>query len=162
MAQARKATLVVIEFGASWPRWLHPSQSGDMAVVAQHYPGAPSSLVTQVASRVTRLESMGWQLSQMVFVSNGQTDRDASASRSVLVRGLLARLRDISDGAFVMTCCENASGRAARELIALGRALDSVAVRTGVRLSVHAADGALQLAVGSQAQLSQEALARAS
>ena len=50
----RNATLVVIEYGASWPRWLDPSHSGDMAVVAQHYEGEPSSLITQVASRVTR------------------------------------------------------------------------------------------------------------
>ena len=35
---ARPATLVVIEFGASWPRWLNPSgDRGDLAVVAQQY-----------------------------------------------------------------------------------------------------------------------------
>jgi len=66
--KSRKATLVVIEFGASWPRWLDPTHSGDMAVVAQHYEGEPSSLITQVASRVTRLEAKGWQLKAIVLV----------------------------------------------------------------------------------------------
>jgi len=81
--KSRKATLVVIEFGASWPRWLDPSHSGDMAVVAQHYEGAPSSLITQVASRVTRLEAKGWQLNAIVFVSNGRCEGDAAViSRS--------------------------------------------------------------------------------
>jgi hypothetical protein len=35
----RPATLVVIEFGASWPRWMNPAHTGDLAVVAQHYEG---------------------------------------------------------------------------------------------------------------------------
>jgi len=145
MDQVHNATLVVIEYGGSWPRWLHPSQSGDMAVVAQHYPGAPSSLVTQVASRVTRLENMGWHLRQMVVVSNGKTDKDLSAARSVLARGLIAHLRDIRRGELILTCVEPASTRAPRELIALASALESTALGTGVSLSVRGWDGSVLL-----------------
>ena len=79
--------LVVIEFGASWPGWFDPNEHGDMAVVAQHYQGHPGSLVTQVGSRVARLESRGWRLEAMVLVSNGRTEPDDSAARAVLARG---------------------------------------------------------------------------
>src|SRR6187551_3742285 len=94
----RSATMVVIEFSAAWPRWLKPASGGDMAVVAQHYEGHPSSLVTQVASRTTRLEAVGWQLDRIVLVSNGRVDPDAIAARSILARGLHARLRLIGRG----------------------------------------------------------------
>ena len=53
--RSRPATLVVIEFGASWPRWMNPAHTGDLAVVAQHYEGLPTDLVAQVANRITRL-----------------------------------------------------------------------------------------------------------
>src|SRR6478609_6144803 len=89
----RPASLVVIEFGASWPRWLDPSSDrGDLAVVAQHYAGPPTDLITQVAMRVTRLQARGWRLSTMVLVSNGRADVPTAAARSVLARGLLAHL----------------------------------------------------------------------
>src|SRR5688572_4942846 len=63
---SRSATLVVIEYGANWPRWLSPERQGDMAVVAQHYEGPSGSLVTQVATRVARLEGMGWSFDSVV------------------------------------------------------------------------------------------------
>jgi hypothetical protein len=89
--KARSATLVVIEFGASWPRWLNPNADrGDLAVVAQHYAGPPTDLITQVAMRVTRLQARGWQLSSMVLVSNGRADAPTAAARSILARGALA------------------------------------------------------------------------
>ena len=56
--KARPATLVVIEFGASWPRWLNPAHTGDLAVVAQHYEGLPTDLVTQVAQPVRVLVAL--------------------------------------------------------------------------------------------------------
>ena len=133
----RIATLVVIEYGASWPRWLEPSSVGDVAVVAQHYEGEPGSLVTQVASRVTRLETMGWQLDAMVLVSNGRTDPAAAAARSVLTRGLVARLKSSSAGQLVLTVDERAGSRAARSLTALAGALDGTG---GVMLSVRIGD----------------------
>jgi hypothetical protein len=118
-----KTTLVVIEFGGSWPRWLPPAERGDMAVVAQHYESRPSSLITQVASRVTRLEAVGWRLSTAVLVSNGRTDPDASASRCVLARGLVARLRSSGGGTVVLTSSQSAGPRAIRQLTALAASL---------------------------------------
>ena len=133
----RKASLVVIEFGGSWPRWLEPSRPGETVVVAQHYEGEPSSLVTQVASRITRLETTGWILGSTVLVANGRTDSEAFAARAVLARGLLARLVRAGGGELVLTVDDKLGGRARQELTGLAAALDIDAVGTGVRISVR-------------------------
>jgi hypothetical protein len=135
--QIRKATLVVIEYGASWPRWLHPGHSGDLAVVAQHYEGPPSSLVTQVASRVSRLTSKGWQLEAMVLVSNGRIDPEAVASRSVVARGLMANLRAGGGVHFTLSVSDELGRRSAHSLTALAAALDPMAYACGVELSIR-------------------------
>jgi hypothetical protein len=133
----RDATLVVIEFGASWPRWLPPSQGGDLAVVAQHYEGEPTSLVTQVANRLARLQTTGWRLCTTVLVANERTDAAAFAARSVLARGLLARLGKAGGGELILSVDENASGRACQHLSGLAAALDLDALRAQVRVSLR-------------------------
>ena len=138
--RSRKATLVVIEFGASWPRWLDPSHSGDMAVVAQHYEGEPSSLITQVASRVTRLEAQGWQLKAVVLVSNGRCEGESVAARSILARGLLARLRGAGGGHFALTVEERYGRRARHNLTHLAESLDQDASAGGIVLSAFTGD----------------------
>jgi len=138
--RSRKATLVVIEFGASWPRWLDPSHSGDMAVVAQHYEGAPSSLITQVASRVTRLEAKGWQLNAIVFVSNGRCEGDSLAARSILAHGMLSRLRAAGGGHFALTVDERQGRRACHNLTLLAESMEKTARAGGIALGVHAGE----------------------
>jgi hypothetical protein len=140
--RSRRATLVVIEFGASWPRWLDPSHSGDMAVVAQHYEGAPSSLITQVASRVTRLEAKGWQLNAVVFVSNGRCGGDSAAARSILAHGLLSRLRAAGGGHFALTVDERHGRRACHNLTLLAESMARAAKMGGIVLSAHAGEQA--------------------
>ena len=137
--KSRKATLVVIEFGASWPRWLDPS-TGDMAVVAQHYEGTPCSLITQVASRVTRLQARGWLLSSVVLVSNGRCDADAAAARSILGRGLVAHLRAAGGGNFALTVDHRLGRRARHNLTYLAESLDPEASAGNVYLSAFAGD----------------------
>ena len=149
--RSRKATLVVIEFGASWPRWLDPSESGDMAVVAQHYEGAPSSLITQVASRVTRLEAKGWHLNAVVFVSNGRCEGDSAAARSILAHGLLSRLRAAGGGHFALTVDGRQGSWASRNLAILAESMDKAARLGGVALSVHAGERASSDGVSSAA-----------
>ena len=138
--KSRKATLVVIEFGASWPRWLDPSHSGDMAVVAQHYEGAPSSLITQVASRVTRLEGKGWQLNAVVFVSNGRCEGDSVAARSILAHGLLSRLRAAGGGHFALSVDERHGRRAGHNLSLLAESMGKAARAGGIALTTHAGE----------------------
>ncbi|MEP7051389.1 MAG: hypothetical protein ABJB12_13600 [Pseudomonadota bacterium] len=138
--KSRNATLVVIEFGASWPRWLDPSHSGDMAVVAQHYEGLPSSLLTQVASRVTRLEANAWRLKAVVLVSNGSCEADSVAARSVLARGLLSRLRAARGGHFALTVDQRYGQRARHNLTHLAESLDEAACLGGIQLSAYAGD----------------------
>jgi hypothetical protein len=140
--RSRNATLVVIEFGASWPRWLDPSHSGDMAVVAQHYEGEPSSLITQVASRVTRLEAKGWLLKAIVLVSNGRCEQDSVAARSVLARGLLARLRAAHGGHFALTVDERYGHRARHNLRHLAESLDQYASASQIVLSAYTGEPA--------------------
>lgn len=133
------ATMVVIEFSATWPRWLKPG-AGDMALVAQHYEGAPASLVTQVASRTARLEAVGWQMGTLVLVSNGRTDPEAVAARSVLARSLLARMRQRGGGSMVLALDERLGKRAAAQLRELAAALHRTSAAAGVTLAVRVGD----------------------
>jgi len=141
--KARPATLVVIEFGASWPRWLNPTgDRGDLAVVAQHYAGPPTDLITQVAMRVTRLQARGWQLSSMVLVSNGRADAPTAAARSILARGLLAHLAGPGGGRFVLSVDAYLGLRAAHNLTALATSLEPAALASRIELRLEtAADG---------------------
>lgn len=133
----RKATLVVIEFGASWPKWLEPSRGGDLAVVAQHYEGEPRSLVTQVANRIARLETTGWSIGSTVLVINERTDSDAFAARSILARGLLARRARAGGGELILTVTDNAHAKVHQNLMGLAAALEPEALRSQVRISVR-------------------------
>jgi hypothetical protein len=140
------ASLVVIEFGASWPRWLGLGDGGRSAVVAQHYEGAPASLLTQVASRVTRLETESWSLERVILVCNDRLDSAALAARSVLARGLLDRLVRRSRGELVLTVEEGGNGRVGRAVVDLAAGLErsirgqslQLSVRIGDRPPVHA------------------------
>lgn len=145
------ATMVVIEFSAAWPRWLKPN-GGHMAVVAQHYEGHPSSLVTQVASRTTRLENVGWSLDRIVMVSNGRTDPDAVAARSILARGLLARFRLKGRGHLTLTVDERLGKRAASDIRTLAGNLER---------SLRGASVGLTARVGAQSWHADEQLADA-
>lgn len=136
--KARPATLVVIEFGASWPRWLNPSgDRGDLAVVAQHYAGPPTDLITQVAMRVTRLQPRGWQLRSMVLVSNGRADAPTAAARSILARGLLAHLAAAGGGRFALSVDGYLGRRAESNLQILAQALEPVARVSRVELKLE-------------------------
>lgn len=138
--RGNNATLVVIEYGASWPRWLDPSRSGDIAVVAQHYEGPPESLVTQVESRVGRLVSMGWQIDDVVLVSNGRTDIEALSARSVLTRHLLYHLRRTGGVRLLLTVAETLERRASHTLTALAASLQEHALVGGIALCVRIGD----------------------
>lgn len=145
--KARPATLVVIEFGASWPRWLNPTDDrGDLAVVAQHYSGPPTDLITQVAMRVTRLQARGWQLSAMVLVSNGRADAPTAAARSILARGLLAHLAASGGGSFVLSVDSYLGRRAEHNLAALATSLEPVALANRIELRSERCNGPAALA----------------
>lgn len=135
----RSSTMVVIEFSATWPTWLKPTER-DMAIVAQHYEGRPSSLVTQVASRTTRLEAVGWYMNTLVLVSNGRYDPAALAARSVLARGLLARLRQRGHGELILTVDERLGRRAAATLRSLGTSLEQSISGQSLSLAVRVGD----------------------
>ena len=137
MSEARSATLVVIEFGASCVVGLAPDHFGHLAVVAQHYEGEPSSLVGQVANRVTRLEATGWQLDTVVLAVNERTDPSAFAARSVLARGLLARLQKTGGGNLVLTVDDANGARSCQALTGLAAALDGDAVGWAVGVTVR-------------------------
>jgi hypothetical protein len=131
--------MVVIEFSAAWPRWLKPS-GGDIAVVAQQYEGHPSSIVTQVASRTTRLESVGWRMRTLVLVSNGRTDPDSAAARSILARGLATRMKLKDEGCLLLAMDERCGKRAGAELRSLAASLDRLIRGSGVELAVRIGD----------------------
>ncbi|HYO97034.1 MAG TPA: hypothetical protein VER33_21130 [Polyangiaceae bacterium] len=160
--QERSATLVVIEFGACWPRWLEPNGPGDMAVVAQHYAGPPSSLVVQVESRVGRLLTGGWRINQIVLVSNGQTDLEALSARSLLTRRLLGQLLLAGGGGLVLTVREELGRRACETLIGLCASLQQTALPRGVSLSVRVVEREPTVSKASPAGVPRSARADAS
>jgi hypothetical protein len=139
--QGQNATLVVIEFGASWPSWLNPSGSGNIAVVAQHYEGPASSLVIQVASRLSRLVAVGWRIDDVVLVSNGRTDLESQAARALLARGLLLHLREVGGVRFVFTVAALLGRRASHALHALTSELEASALASGISLCVRVGEG---------------------
>ncbi len=137
--ETRDASLVVIEYGGSWPRWIPPGNSGDLAVVAQHYPGPSDSLVRQVASRITRLEAGGWRLRRMVLMTNERTDAEATSARQILARGLIARLQQVGGGSFTLTA--EPGSRTALTLGVLAKGLEPAARRAQVYVDVRVGGG---------------------
>jgi hypothetical protein len=142
LIKPRKATLVVIEYGASWPRWLQPGMSGDLAVVAQHYEGPPTDLVTQVATRISRLTGMGWELDSIALVVGERYDVEAVAARSVLARGLMAHLRSAGGEQFALSLDPQFGHRAVHLVSHLAAGLEPMAVACGVALSLRIGDRA--------------------
>jgi hypothetical protein len=139
---AKNATLVVIEFGANWPRWLSPIDSGDMAVVAQYYEGPADSLLVQVRSRVSRVVAVGWRIDDVILVSNGHTDLEAMSARSLLARELLGHLREVGGVRLLLTVDEVHGRRASHTLTALGASLQNSALSNGIALCVRIGDRA--------------------
>lgn len=131
----------MIEFGASWPRWLDPSQVGTLAVVAQHYAGPPDSLITQVRSRVARLASTGWTLTNVVLVSSGRLALESQAARSLLTHQLLTCVRDSPGARLTFTLSSDGDFKAQKSLCALAAKLDRAALASGIELGVCLADG---------------------
>jgi hypothetical protein len=138
--QVQGATLVVIEFGASWPSWLDPGYGGNMAVIAQHYEGAPASIIEQVESRMTRLLSTGWSVDEVVLVANGRGDLESLSARSLLARGLLAHLRETAGRRLTLTLAADLGRRAVHVLATLASALDGSALAFGVELCLRIGD----------------------
>lgn len=137
---ARNATLVVIEFGARWPSWLSPTQSGDMAVVAQHYEGRPESLLAQVQSRVHRVTEVGWRIDDVVVTSNGRTDLESVSARSLLARELLRTLRETGGVRLLFTVDPRLGRRASHNLSTLATTLKEQALASGISLCVRLGD----------------------
>jgi hypothetical protein len=130
------ATLVAIEFGASWPQWLDPGRAGTVAVVAQHYEGAPASLTHQVASRLQRLIAMDWHFDRAVLVSNGRGDLESLSARAQLTRGLLTYLRDAGGTSLVLSVARELGRRAAHSVTLLASSLRGD-VANGIDVSVR-------------------------
>ena len=133
----RPATLVVIEYGAAWPRWMNPAHTGDLAVVAQHYEGSPNDLIGQVANRLMRLIQGGWQLDEVVLVVNGRLDDEARAARSVLAHGLMAHVRNAGGCHLTLSLAETLGRRATHAMTSLAASLEPTARASDIVLAVR-------------------------
>ena len=145
-ADGRQTTLVVVEFSATWPRWLKPKHFADATVIAQDYGENPIALMTEVSRRVAQLEALACPLGTIVVVSNGDVEVSARAGRHSLVRGLLSRLGTLGGGELLLAINAAAGRRARRELDGLVRSFDQHARRQGVTLSVRVGETAQDLA----------------
>jgi hypothetical protein len=134
--QGNHATLVIIEYGAFWPRWLNPNRLGDIAVIAQHYEGPPHSLVTQVENRLTRLVVGQWLIESAILVSNGRTDLEALGARSIVARGLLSHLKKDGGQRLVLSVSPERGERACKTLATLFETLQSGALESGIELKL--------------------------
>ncbi len=134
------ATLVVIEYGAAWPRWLDPSRLGDIAVIAQHYEGEPHSLVKQVENRLTHLVLGQWRIESAVVVSNGRTDVEGLAARSIVARRLLSHLRKTDGKRLVLAVSEERGEKAVKTLMALAESLRPSAAEGSIDLLLAGSD----------------------
>ncbi len=135
--RSHPATLVVIEYGASWPRWLH-RRTPAISLSSRSTTKACrpiSSRRWQAASHASIKLPGRWD--EVVQVANGRSDPDSIAARSVLARGLLAHLKS-AGGRHLTLCVSEALGRrATHELTALAAALESVALASDLSLSVR-------------------------
>ncbi len=95
------------------------------------------SLVTQVASRITRLDAGGWDLNTVVLVTNARTDADAFAARAVLARGLLARMASVKADRFVLSIDRALEKRARHSLRMLAGQLTDEGAGSGVSVVVR-------------------------
>jgi hypothetical protein len=84
------------------------------------------------------LEVVGWRLDQIILVSNGRVDADSIATRSILARGLLSRLRLMGKGHLTLTVDERLGRRAAADIrtltVSLERSLRGVPVGLTARV----------------------------
>jgi hypothetical protein len=134
--QGKHATLVIIEYGALWPRWLNPNRLGDIAVIAQHYEGPPHSLVTQVENRLTRLVVGQWLIESAILVSNGRTDLESLGARSIVARGVLSHLKKDGGQRLVLAVSPERGERACKTLAALVDTLQRGARESGIELTL--------------------------
>lgn len=137
MAQhLRETTLVVIEYGASWPCWLDTTPNENLVVVAQHYAGKPAALLEQVKNRLLRVQQAGAHVKTLVFVCNGYTDPAARSARACVARGLFDPLLCL-DGSQLVLSNDGLREPAALAFTALLATLESDAALAGVRLSMR-------------------------
>jgi hypothetical protein len=132
----RETTMVVIEYGASWPRWLDSNPSESLVVVAQHYEGKPTALLEQIKSRLVRLQQEGSCVKTLVFVCNANNDAATRSARALVARGLLGPLGSVEGSQLVLSndTVREPAGMAFSALVAT---LKSDAAHAGVRLGLR-------------------------
>jgi hypothetical protein len=137
MAQPqRETTIVVIEYGASWPRWLDTTPNVNTAVVAQHYDGKAAALLTQIKTRLERLQQDGAQVKTLVYVCNGHNEPAARSARASVVRGLFGPL-GCAEGSQLVLSNDEIREPAALAFTALVATLESDAARAGVKIGLR-------------------------
>lgn len=151
----------MVEWGASWPRWLDPTQTGNVIVVAQHYEGTPESILTQVASRVARVHEFGWRLDRALLSINPRSEDVFRSARARLARRLLGIVSEARGSELLLSLDEGAGPEAAQELIDLTWELEAEPAARDVRISLRLGE-ALQQPSPVQRMVSSPTAARAS
>ena len=84
----------------------------------------------------------GWQLDEVVLVTNGRTDPDSAAARSVLARGLVGHLKGNGGCQLTLSASETYGRRATHELTSLAAALEPVTLISELSLCVRVGETA--------------------
>ena len=132
----RETTMVVIEYGASWPRWLDTTPCDTLVVVAQHYDGKPTELLEQIKNRLLRLQQDGSSVKTLVYVCNVHNDPATRSGRAVVARGLFGPLASV-EGSQLVLSNDTVREPAAMAFSALAATLESDAAHAGVRLGLR-------------------------
>ena len=132
----RETTMVVIEYGASWPRRLDTTPGETLVVVAQHYEGKPSELLAQIKNRLLKLQQDGATVKTLVFVCNGHNDPAARSARALVARGLFGPLGTV-EGSQLVLSNDTIREPAAMAFTTLVATLESDAAHAGVRLGLR-------------------------
>lgn len=133
----RSGSLVVVEWGASWPRWLDPTQTGHVIVVAQHYEGSPESILTQVASRVSRVHEFGWRLDRALLSVSHRSEHVFRSARARLAQRLLGIVSEARGSELLLSVDQAAGPELAQELIDLSWELETEPAAANVRISLR-------------------------
>lgn len=134
------ASLIVIEAGARWPSWVADRQRAapNSFVEVQTGSEPPQHFAQRVSSRVVGLSADRKALRLAVIATNGGTDPEASAARSMIARALLRAMARSGGGELVLSA--ESTDDARHELFALAGALCEGLKGSQISVSVRFSD----------------------
>ena len=134
----RSLTVVLLESGSQWPRWVGgcPYRAPDAVVVAQQPDETLGSLSLRLSRRLHELRRASRRLSLAVYAVAAEHDRDRLTWRSLMARLLLRDMLLESNAALVLAAPEQTESEGRHSLLAIADTLTGGLGATGAELAV--------------------------